>query len=141
VPLLWLLLAVGLAIAEVFTSTFVLIMFAAGALAAAGAAALDGDLAVQGIVFAAVSAAALFGVRPSIRRHLDRTGQDTPLGLAAIEGAEGLVLEQVDAEHGVIKIEGETWSARSFDATQIIEAGERVRVIELKGAIAMVWRD
>ena len=139
--LLWLLLAVGLAIAEVFTSTFVLIMFAAGALAAAGVAALDGGLALQGIVFAAVSAAALFGVRPAIRRHLDKAGAGTPLGLAAIEGAEGLVLEQVDADHGMIKIEGELWSARAFDTTQVIEPGERVRVIEVKGAIAMVWRD
>lgn len=37
---LWLVLGAVLAIAEVFTTTFVLIMFAAGAFAAAGAAAL-----------------------------------------------------------------------------------------------------
>ena len=140
-PLLWLLLAVGLTIAEVFTSTFVLIMFAGGALAAAGAAALDAGVPAQLVVFAVVSTLALFGLRPVIRRHLDRGGSDTPLGLAAIEGGQGLVLEKVDAHNGSIKIEGEVWSARVYDSTQVIEAGERVRVIEIKGAIAMVWRE
>jgi len=138
---LWLLLAVGLAVAEVFTSTFILIMFAAGALAASATAALGGDVAAQGVVFALVSALALFGVRPVIRRHLDRAGADTPMGLAAIEGSQALVLERVDADHGMVKIDGELWSARAFDATEVFEAGERVRVIEVKGAIAMVWRE
>ena len=41
----------------------------------------------------------------------------------------------------MVKIEGELWRARPYDATQIFAAGERVRVVEIKGATAMVWRD
>jgi membrane protein implicated in regulation of membrane protease activity len=141
VPILWLLVAVGLAIAEVFTSTFVLLMFAVGALAAAGVAALDAPLAAQGLVFAAVSALALFGLRPVLRRHLAEGGSQTPMGVQAIEGSTGVVLEAVDAEHGVVKIDGETWLARAYDATQTFPVGERVRVIEIKGATALVWRE
>ena len=139
--LLWLLVAVGLAVAEVFTGTFVLIMLAAGGLAAAATAALGGEIWAQGLVFAIVSALALVVVRPAIRRHLDTSGPDAQIGLAAIEGSTCVVLEHVDADHGLVKIEGETWRARSYDGTQEFEPGERVRVIEVKGATAMVWRD
>jgi membrane protein implicated in regulation of membrane protease activity len=139
--LLWLLVAVGLAVAEVFTGTFVLIMLAAGGLAAAATAALGGELWAQGLVFAIVSALAMVVVRPAIRRHLDTTGPDAQIGLAAIEGSTCVVLEHVDADHGLVKIEGETWRARSYDGTQEFEPGDRVRVIEVKGATAMVWRD
>jgi membrane protein implicated in regulation of membrane protease activity len=132
---------VVLAIAEMFTSTFVLIMFSVGAFAAAAAAALGLPIWVQAAAFAAVSAAALAGVRPLIQRHLHRNSDAAPLGLAAIEGAAGLVLERVDVDHGLIKIEGEMWSARPYDATEVIEPGERVRVIEIKGATALVWRE
>src|SRR5436309_3158281 len=100
-------------------------MFAAGALAAAAAAALGLPVWVQALVFAAVSAAALAGVRPLIQRHFHRSSDPAPVGLAAIEGAAGLVLERVDIDHGLIKIEGEMWSARPYDATQVMEPGER----------------
>src|SRR5438270_3215361 len=109
--LLWLVAAVGLAIAEVFTGTFVLIMLSAGALAAAATAALGGEVWAQGLVFALVSALALVVVRPAIKRHLDSGGPDAPIGLAAIEGSTCVVLERVDADHGLVKIEGETWRA------------------------------
>ena len=138
---LWLVIGVALAIAEVFTTTFVLIMFAVGAFAAAAAAALGLPIWVQALIFAAVAAAALAGVRPLIQRHLHRNSDTAPVGLAAIEGSAGLVLERVDADHGLVKIEGEMWSARPYDATQTIEPGERIRVIEIKGATALVWRE
>ena len=138
---LWLVIGVALAIAEVFTTTFVLIMFAAGAFAATVEAALGLPIWAQALVFAAVAAAALAGVRPLIQRHWHRNSDTAPVGLAAIEGSAGLVLERVDADHGLIKIDGEMWSARPYDATQTMEPGERVRVIEIKGATALVWRE
>ncbi len=138
---LWLVVGVALAVAEVFTTTFVLIMFAAGAFAAAAAAALGSPLWLQAVVFAAVSAATLAGVRPLIQRHWHRDSDSAPMGLAAIEGSPGLVLERVDEDHGLVKIEGEMWSARPYDATQVFEPGERVRVIEIRGATDLVWKE
>lgn len=138
---IWLLIAVGLAIAEVFTGTFVLLMLAAGALAASLTGALGGELWAQAGAFALVSALALVVVRPAIRRHLVQGGSPTPMGIEAIEGAPGVVVELVDADRGMVKIEGELWSARAYDGHQVIEPGERVRVVEIKGATALVWRE
>ncbi|MET8359454.1 NfeD family protein [Micromonospora vinacea] len=139
----WIVLGVLLAVAEIFTTTLFLIMFGAGAFAAAGAAALGAPVAVQALVFAVVSALSLVVVRPVIRRH-SRSALESgeqPFGVEAIEGSTALVLERVDAEHGLVKIDGELWSARSYDTTQIYDPGQRVRVIKVRGATALVWQD
>lgn len=138
---IWIVLAVALVVAEMFTATFVLIMLGAGALAAALAAVLGASVPVQAVVFAVVSALALVAVRPVIRRHTLGSSSDSDHGVEAIEGSSAMVLETVDSDHGLVKIAGEMWTARAYDATQVFEPGERVRVIELKGATAMVWRD
>jgi membrane protein implicated in regulation of membrane protease activity len=137
----WVVIGAALVVAELFTGTFVLVMLGAGAFAAAIAAGLGAGYGIQAVVFALVSALALVGVRPSLSRRLHRNAEHAPMGLDAIEGAEGLVLEQVDADRGLVKIGGEMWRARSYDATQVFEPGVRVRVIEVKGAIALVWRE
>lgn len=126
-----------------FTATLFLLMISVGALAAGAAAALGAPAIVQAIVFAAVSGLTVFAVRPVIQRHrLSALETNSALiGLEAMEGSSALVLEQVDADQGVVKIDGETWRARAYDAHQVFAPGERVRVIEVKGATAMVWRD
>ncbi|MEV6931982.1 NfeD family protein [Dactylosporangium sp. NPDC051485] len=139
--IVWLIVGAALVAAEVFTTTFVLLMFAIGAFAAAGAAALGANGPVQAAIFAAVSALSFVAVRPTLRRYMQRDERDTQMGVEAIEGSMALVLENVDNDSGMIKIDGELWRARPYDATQRFEKGERVRVIEIKGATAMVWKD
>lgn len=140
---LWVVLGVVLAVAEIFTTTLFLIMFAAGAFAAAAAAALGAPTALQALIFTVVSALSVAVVRPVIRRHALSALEsgEQPFGVEALEGATALVLESVDAEHGLVKIDGELWSARSYDATQSYAAGERVQVIKVRGATALVWQD
>src|SRR3712207_5155362 len=142
-PLLWVVLGVVLAVAEIFTTTLFLVMFAAGAFAAAAAAGLGAPVPIQALVFALVSVLSLVAVRPVIRRHQQDavTGGDTPFGVQAIEGSEALVLEQVNADHGMVKIDGEVWTARSFDGTETYQPGDHVRVIKVRGATALVWRE
>jgi membrane protein implicated in regulation of membrane protease activity len=140
---LWIVLAVALAIGEAFTATFLIIFFAVGALAAAGAAALGAPLLLQAIVFAIVSGLSVAAIRPIIVKH-QRTALEageTPFGVEAIEGSQATVLEEVNADHGLIKIDGELWTARSFDGDEKYLPGERVRVIKVRGATAIVWRD
>ncbi|GAA2598405.1 NfeD family protein [Winogradskya consettensis] len=140
---LWVVLAVALAIGEAFTATFLIIFFAVGALAAAGVAALGAPLLLQVIVFAIVSGLSLAALRPLILRLQQSSGEsgDTMFGIEALEGQHGLVLEEVAADHGMIKIDGEMWQARSFDGAEIYPPGERVRIIKVKGNTAIVWRD
>lgn len=141
--MLWIVLAVVLAIAEAFTATFVLLMLAGGAIAAAIAAGLGAGPVGQGLTFAAVSALSLLLFRPIIKKHMlpAIAGEDETIGVKALEGAPGTVLEQVTGDSGLVKVEGELWTARVYDATQVIEPGERIRVIEVRGTTAMVWRD
>ena len=141
--IIWLALGVVLAVAEAFSLSFVAIMVAAGAFAAAAAAALGAPVLLQGVVFAVVTAGTLAAVRPMIMRYQRSSGDKTdqePMGVAALEGADALVLESVDEHHGLVRVEGEEWTARSFDATQTFKPGERVQIIKIKGATALVWR-
>ncbi|MBB5115011.1 NfeD family protein [Micromonospora echinospora] len=139
----WIVLGVVLAVAEIFTTTLFLIMFGVGAFAAAGAAALGAPVALQAVIFAVVSALSVAVVRPVVRRHARpaiETGEQ-PFGVEALEGATAVVLEPVDSERGMIKIDGELWTARSYDATRAYAEGERVQVIKVRGATALVWQD
>ncbi|WP_433378081.1 NfeD family protein [Actinoplanes sp. CA-142083] len=140
---LWIVLGIALAIAEAFTATLLIIFFAVGALAAAGAAALGAPLLVQVIVFALFSGLSVGALRPIILRHAKSALEsgDTPFGIEAMEGRHGEVIEEVDGGHGMIKLEGEIWQARSFDGTEKYLPGERVRVVKVDGATAIVWRD
>jgi membrane protein implicated in regulation of membrane protease activity len=136
---LWILVAVGLAVAELFTSSFFLIMFAVGAAAAGVAALVGAPVWIQGLLFVIVSLITTLGVRPVLRRHFGRdAGEPTPV--AEIAGSEAIVLERVDERQGMIKIDGEYWQARALEASQVMEPGERVYVVEIKGGTAMVWR-
>jgi membrane protein implicated in regulation of membrane protease activity len=136
----WLIAAAVLVIAELFTGTFVLLMLGAGALAGSVAALVGLNYAGQGVAFGVVSALSLWLVRPWINKRLHR-GRPEELGLAVIEGADALVVEKIDQDHGMVKIGGELWRARPYDAEKTYEPGERVRVVKVDGATALVWRD
>jgi membrane protein implicated in regulation of membrane protease activity len=141
--ILWIVLGVVLAIAEAFTASLFIIFFAVGALAAGGVAALGGPLLLQVIAFAIVSGLSVAALRPIIVRHAKSAAEtgDMPFGVEAIEGGHGTVLEEVDGDRGMIKIDGEMWQARSFDHQEKYLPGERVRVIKVVGATVIVWRD
>ena len=54
--------------------------------------------------------------------------------------ASAIVLERIANDEGVgcVKIDGEVWTARAYDEDDVIEAGKRVQVIEIRGATALV---
>ncbi len=140
-PVLWLIAGVLLAVAEMFTLDFVLIMLGAGAFAAAIVGLVSGNVLIEVIVFAIVSALGLAAVRPAIKRRLHQGAEKRTLGIEAFEGAEATVVEQVAEGRGMVNVGGELWQARPYDATQVIDAGAQVRIVEVKGATALVWRD
>jgi membrane protein implicated in regulation of membrane protease activity len=138
--LIWLIAAGALAAAEAASLTFVLAMFAGGALAAALTAAVGGGALLQFIV-AIVSTLALLGVvRPIAKRHL-RIGTGARTGTDALVGKEAIVLSEVDGHNGRVRLNGSEWSARSFDRAQVLPAGTVVRVMEISGATAVVWQE
>ncbi|MDI3387492.1 NfeD family protein [Streptomyces sp. B-S-A8] len=133
----WLIAAVGLGIPLVLTAMPEFGMFAVGAVAGAVTAALGGGVVLQVVVFAVVSVALIAVVRPIAARHRARQPQ-VASGIDALKGRQAEVLERVDARSGRIKLAGEVWSARTLDESQSFEVGQRVDVVEIDGATAIV---
>jgi membrane protein implicated in regulation of membrane protease activity len=134
----WLVVALALAVAEVFTTFLIFGMLAIGAGAASLSAYLGWGIIGQSVVFTAMSLALLVLVRPIARRHLQMP-PETRTGVDALIGQPAVVLERVDAHGGQVKLEGETWSARAYVQTQVLEPGAAVDVVEIKGATALVY--
>src|ERR687888_2552104 len=134
---IWAIVAVGLAIGEIFTpGMFILGPVALAAVAALAVAAVGGGAALQLIVFIAGSLASLALLRPLARAHLHMPAA-LRTGTAALVGAKATVLERVDDQGGLVRIGGENWSARSYMDGQVFEPGARVEVAEIKGATAL----
>jgi membrane protein implicated in regulation of membrane protease activity len=136
---LWLIASIALGAGEMMTMGFFLAPFAIGAGVAALAALIGGGAVVSTIVFAVVATTAFAAVRPIARRHT-RMPPQIRTGTAALIGRPAMVLERIANDEGVgcVKIEGEIWTARSYDDDRVIEAGTRVQVIEIRGATALV---
>jgi membrane protein implicated in regulation of membrane protease activity len=136
--LAWLAAAAVLGVVEMTTLTFAAGLMAVAALIAAVVAAVDADLVSQAVAFAAASGAALAVVHPIATRRRS-PGSSYRSGVAALPGRAAIVLEQVDAFSGVVRIGAEVWSARAYDETLVIAAGTRVSVFQIEGATALVY--
>ncbi len=137
--LFWILLAVILAAGEVVSLSFYLAPFAVGALLGAIADMAGAGAVVAMLVFLVSSGLLLGFARPIARRHL-RTPAQLRTGTAALVGKSAIVTQRVDndADSGAVKLDGEVWTARAYDGDEVIDAGRRVHVVEIKGATALV---
>jgi membrane protein implicated in regulation of membrane protease activity len=133
----WMIAAGALAAGEIFTMGFFLGPIAIAALTAAVVALVGGGLPIQLIVFCLVAVASVGVLRPIARRHL-RTPAQLRTGTAALVGSRAVVLEQVTADTGSVKIGGEIWTARTYDEDAVLEPGTRVHVMQIRGATALV---
>ena len=136
--LVWVVLAVALAVGEVLTpGLFFLGPVALAAGAAAVAALLGAGTVGSLVVFIVCSIASLAFLRPVARRHvrlpaLARTGTD------ALIGRKAVVTRRVDAVGGRIRIGGEEWSARAYLDDQVLAEGQTVDIVQIEGATALV---
>jgi membrane protein implicated in regulation of membrane protease activity len=137
--LVWLIAAVLFAVGEIATLGLFLAPFAGGALVAAVLAGADVGAFGQWAAFLVVSIALLLGLRPLARSHRKMPPQ-IRTGTAALIGKSGVVLERIANHEGVglVRIDGEAWSARAYDEDDVIESGTHVQIVEIRGAIALV---
>jgi membrane protein implicated in regulation of membrane protease activity len=135
---IWVLLAVALAVGEVLTpGMFFLGPVALAAGAAALAALLGAGTVGSLVVFIVCSVASLLVLRPIARRHIrlpaiSRTGTD------ALVGRKGIVTRKIDRHGGRVRIGGEEWSARPYLDDQEFDEGKTVDIIQIDGATALV---
>jgi membrane protein implicated in regulation of membrane protease activity len=138
--IIWLVAACVLGIGEMHQGGFYLAPFATGAALATIVSLLGVGMGLSAVVFV-VSSGMVFGtLRPIAQRHR-RLPPSIRTGAAALVGRPAVVLERIANEAGVgcVKIDGgEVWTARSYDEHEVIDAGEHVEVVEIRGATALV---
>ena len=130
--IIWLVLAVLMAILEAVTVQLVSIWFAIGATAACITSIITGSVWIQVIVFVAVSAAALLITRPIAKRMKEKKPEHT--NSDRYVGMEGVVTADIDndAAKGQVRVGSSVWTARSADG-QSIPAGAKVSVTAIEG--------
>jgi len=133
----WMSLAALLAVAEMLTLDFTLLMLAAGALAGGVVALfLPGLLWLQIIVAVVVAVAMLGLLRPTLLNKI-RALPGYRSSVDKMVGSPGVALTEITAGGGEVKVAGEVWSAHSLEGS--IDAGTEIEVYRIDGAIAIVY--
>lgn len=134
----WLALSIVLGVAELASMDLILLMLAGGALVGVLAAVLGLPFAIQVIAASVSAVAALALVRPAVAKRL-HGGPELALGHGKLVGKQGVCTERISQyQPGRIKLAGEIWSAQPYDETVVIEPGQTVDVLEIRGATAIV---
>jgi membrane protein implicated in regulation of membrane protease activity len=136
--IIWLVAALLLGAGELHTRGLYLAPLATGALLAAGASLAGGGVAISIVVFLCLSILVLRTLRPLALRH-QRLPVALRTGPAALVGHRAVVVERIANDEGVgrVKIDGELWTARSFDDATVIDTGDVVEVVAIRGATAL----
>lgn len=136
--LLWTILAIVCLSLELTSGDFYVTCFAIGAFASAVAAAFDAALWVQVLVFAVVSAACIFFLRPRLSAMLHKGGHERLSNTDAIIGRIGTVSQTIPVGgYGRVKLDGDDWKAMSTDPDPL-EVGMRVRIVGRESVIVAV---
>jgi len=141
--ILWLVLGVGLIVAEIFTLGFVLLWFGVGAIAAALVGAMGGGLLLQFLVFAVVSiglTAMSRTIFSAYFAHDDKNAMKT--GVDSLPGKIGTVASASKGalNEGAVKVFGSTWTAYPIDDENSLVEVEKVEVVEVRGSSIYVRR-
>lgn len=135
----WLLLALLLAGAEMLTLDLTLLMLAGGAVAAAGVALVfPGAWLLQVVVGVVVALAMLFLLRPTLLAKI-RKAPGYRNSITQLVGSTAITTEAISRGHGEVKVNGDSWNARSWNPEVTIEAGEEVEVFEVEGTTLVVY--
>ncbi len=137
-PVIWVIVFVVLMIFELISMGLTTIWFAGGAVVALILSAFDVPIAVQVIVFLAVSTLLLYFTRPIAQKYFNRHRTNT--NVESVPGQIGIVTVDIDniAATGTVALNGMEWTARSSETEGKIAKGTKVRVLEVQGVKLIV---
>ncbi len=134
----WLILFIVLIIIEILTMGLTTIWFAGGALVALLMAFAGFGLLVQIAVFILVSVILLLVTRPIAVKYFNTGRQKT--NADSLIGQQALVLADVDTLHasGLVKVNGQEWSAKTEDPGGFIPKDSIVSIEGIQGVKLIV---
>jgi membrane protein implicated in regulation of membrane protease activity len=136
---IWLVVAVALFVIEIFTFTFVFACFSLGCIAAAVFSYFDMGIGYQALIFAVVTFACFFVVRPFMLKFAYRKAANVKTNVDALEGSIGRVEERIDNRNntGRVIVSGDNWRAVS-ENDEIIEEKEKIEVVRVDSTTLIV---
>jgi len=139
--ILWLIVGIIFSLSEILYSGFFLIWFAVGAFASLIASFFTENVLYQGIIFLVVSLTLLLTLTKRIAKKFSSSAT-IPMNIDRLIGNNGIVTEDIGKdtfENGLVKLDGEIWTAVSKDGHPI-EKGSIVSIQEIKGVRLIVSR-
>ena len=136
--MLWLVAGLVLVAAEVVSGEFVLLMLGGGALVAAGARRSSSARWPAPWCSRSRRCCCCSGCARRCAAGWTAASRTRRRGPRPLVGGTATVVARVDGHGGRVRIGDDEWSARSFDEAQVIEPGERVTVVRISGATALV---
>ena len=134
--LIWLIIAILFAIAEIMTTTLTLIWFSIGAVILIFLSSIIDSILIQIIIFTIISTAMLIIATKKFIKEDKNYKYNT--NLQAIINKRCIVKETIYPNKvGIVVIEGESWSAISYNNEQI-DQNEAVEVIKIEGVKVIV---
>ena len=135
----WLVIALFFFILEIATAGFLVFWFGVGALVATVMSLFIKNVIIQTLIFLAVSSVLLIFTKPLTNKILSKSNKVVKTNAYSVEGKVGKVIKDIEPieGRGQVIIDGETWSAKSFDDS-FIAAGTEIKVESLNGVKVIV---
>lgn len=135
--LIWIIIGIILLIIEAVTVSFVSIFFAIGCFIAGLASFLIPSWGAQIVIMCIVSGIGVAFGREVLQRYFEVNKEIKPSTIDALIGRTGIVVKEINKdEPGLVKLNGEVWSATSVnsivipkDANVVIEKIDGVKLI------------
>jgi membrane protein implicated in regulation of membrane protease activity len=135
-PWFWFVLTVFLTIIEGFTMALTTIWFALGALVLIPLSFLPLPFSVQVLLFLLISGSFLFFTRPFAIKKLHIGKEKT--NIDSLIGASALVVKTITKfEKGEVKLQGNIWTAKTENETELVE-GSECTIVRIEGVTAIV---
>ena len=127
--IVWLIIAVALAIIELVTINLVCVWFVVSAVAAIFVSLATDSIVIQLAVFVIAGVVLMLLTRPMLMKRLGKSNEKT--NLDRVVGMQGIVTESIEPlKVGEVKVDGKLWSAVS---DILIEKDEVVEIVSIDG--------
>ena len=135
---IWIIVALGFFILEIFTPGFAVACLSFGAIGSAIGSACGCDLKFQILIFSIVTLLAFVLVRPVMLKLFHNKSKEVATNVDALIGRQAIVTQTImPVVGGRVKVDGDDWKAVTADGKEV-EEGKVVRILKLDSVILTV---